>query len=167
MAQGFLAVHIRAVTASHIFQHHPAVYGQDLSLLAADAAIAKSEFVTSLTANAVRRGRNRNLAAYAVGFDHNESGSAWHRFILDSRRYSANPHPGASLLAPHMVGKVASEVNSGWIRCAHFPKNLHPYRRLPGLQRACRIAGCYTIELCGSKSDISNVCSLCRSSNRS
>ena len=29
--------------------------------------------------------------------------------------------PGASLLAPHMVGKVGSEVNRGRLQCAQFP----------------------------------------------
>ena len=42
MAQGFFAVDVRAVAASHVFQDHSAVYRDNLRLLPADAAVPES-----------------------------------------------------------------------------------------------------------------------------
>ena len=70
------------MAAAHVFQNHGAVHGENLGLLAADAAIAEGEFVPGLAPDAIRRGANRNFAADAVWFDHDKSWSAWHRFYL-------------------------------------------------------------------------------------
>src|ERR1700675_2660823 len=48
MSKRFFAVHERAVAAAHILQHKRAIHGEDLRLLAADAAVAQREFVAGL-----------------------------------------------------------------------------------------------------------------------
>ena len=55
VAQNFFAVHECAVAAAHVFEDVSAFDGQDLRLLAADAAVAQREFVAGLAADAKRR----------------------------------------------------------------------------------------------------------------
>jgi len=76
--QHFFAVHKRAMSAAHVFEHPAAVAGDDLRLLAADAAVTKSEFVAGLAANAEWRRVQRHVAANAARFNYNNARRAWH-----------------------------------------------------------------------------------------
>src|SRR5271168_5316199 len=67
VTENLFAVDVGPVAAAQILEHPTAIYRQNLSLLAADAAVAQREFGASLASNAKGRGGNRSLAANAVG----------------------------------------------------------------------------------------------------
>src|SRR5271168_1027975 len=63
VAENLFAVDVGPVAASKILEYPPAIYRQNLSLLAADAAVAQSEFGARLASDSERRGGNRRFTA--------------------------------------------------------------------------------------------------------
>ena len=91
VADNFFSVYKSAVTAARILQYQLAVDDQYLRLVAADAAIAQRELVSSLPADSKRRGTHYHIAAHAVGFDDDESLAARHLSVSE-RRVRAATH---------------------------------------------------------------------------
>ena len=96
MLQNFFAIHEHAMTAAHVFEHPTAIYGNNLGLLAANAAVAERQFVAGLPADAEGRGVQRHIAANAARFNYNNARGAWHGLKrAPPRSARPNPPPGA------------------------------------------------------------------------
>src|SRR6516165_196789 len=106
--QHLFAVHKRAMATAHVFECPTAIFGEDLGLLAADTAVAKSEFVAGLPANAKGRSVQRYIAANAARFNDNNAWRAWHG--LNARRQGRHAESPPGAIQHAMVGKLGPEV---------------------------------------------------------
>src|SRR5271155_5662659 len=112
VAENFLAVHVSAVAAAHIFENVNAFRGNDLGLLAADAAVPQRQLIAGLAADAKRRGGNGNFPAHSAGLDQRDSRGSRHLRMLRTGGCDAMCAP-AGPKSPLMVGKDSWDVNSG------------------------------------------------------
>src|SRR5208282_4337665 len=90
VAKDLLAVYERAMAAAHVFERERSIFGCDLRLLAADAAVAKGQFVAGLAADAEWERSYLHFAARAVWLNHDETGGTWHVGCLRPR-HVGNP----------------------------------------------------------------------------
>ena len=82
-----------AVAAAHVFEEVIAVGGDDLSLLAADAAVAQHKLIARLAADTKRKLRDLNLATDSSGIEDKQSRRSRHG-LFDRRRESEKSASG-------------------------------------------------------------------------
>lgn len=103
------AVYECTVAAAHVFEEVIAIGGDDLRLLAADAAVAQDKLIAGLATDAKRKLSGLNLAADSRGIEDKQSRRARHRLCGPLRESEKISERRASLAL--MLGEVATDGN--------------------------------------------------------